>query len=286
MNSRLVSTCIAIIRLLPSTGLNVNKIIKQTSSDREHVIEAISTLREGRLITQELSNSHKQMKIVTPTDLGNEIKSLMSEYDGFAHSLSEFEKKLNNFGKYSRDSREETIARNYTQDPYDQFVSKDKLLNDGWSKDDIKLFMNLTSGLWFMEDMCKRNIFLILFHRYTRVLYRHSLNGIAKSILIILVLSLIRHQLDKSLGGSIEQNFRKKLDPDAKDMILHDLLGLCEPLEADLKRLYLGNYYLFRSRFTAPEVINLVTSMLPIGSTRQVSDPRYHQTNSTRIQTV
>ena len=125
MNSRLVNTCIAVLRLLPSTGLSVNKIIKQTSSDREHVIGAISTLREGRLITQELSSSHKQMKIVTPTELGNEIKSLMSEYDGFAHSLSEFKNKVNNFRKYSRDSSEGTIARKNTQDPYDEFVSRE-----------------------------------------------------------------------------------------------------------------------------------------------------------------
>jgi hypothetical protein len=264
MNSRLVNTCTTIIRILPSTGLNVNGIIKQTSPDREHVIEAIDALKHGSLVIQESSATHKQKKIVKLTDLGNEIRRIFNDSCNYNKSYSQLEAQIEYFKNYYNDYFEILVAKKLGKNSKKfENIFVGKLLNEGWSNDDIKLFDNLDSGLYFVNDMCRRNIFLILLYRYARVYYKFDLNEIAKSILTTVIFDEIKFHLNHSLGG-IEDRFRQRLDSDAKDSLLHDLVILCDPLENDLKRLYSGDYYLFRSRFTSPEIKNMILSIVQL----------------------
>ena len=74
MSNRLVYTCITILRSLPSSGLNVGKVIEQTSSDRSHVIKAIEHLKKAKMVTKEEDPNHKQRLFVKPTSLASRIK--------------------------------------------------------------------------------------------------------------------------------------------------------------------------------------------------------------------
>ena len=78
MSNRLVYTCITILRSLPSSGLNVGKVIEQTSSDRSHVIEAIEYLKKAKMVTKEEDPTHKQRLFVKPTSLALELRKVMN----------------------------------------------------------------------------------------------------------------------------------------------------------------------------------------------------------------
>ena len=74
MANRLVYTCITILRLLPGTGLNVGKVIEQTSSDRSHVIEAIEYLKKAKMVTKEEDPTHKAAIICEANFFSSRIK--------------------------------------------------------------------------------------------------------------------------------------------------------------------------------------------------------------------
>ena len=78
MSNRLVYTCITILRSLPSSGLNVGKVIEQTSSDRSHVIKAIEHLKKAKMVTKEEDPNHKQRLFVKPTSLALELRKVMN----------------------------------------------------------------------------------------------------------------------------------------------------------------------------------------------------------------
>jgi hypothetical protein len=58
----LVKTSIRILCLLPASGLHTNAIIKQTSPDRTHVIEAIRFLQSGKLVRADEKNGSLDKK--------------------------------------------------------------------------------------------------------------------------------------------------------------------------------------------------------------------------------
>jgi hypothetical protein len=92
MKDRLVNSSVQILRLLPPSGLHTNEIIRQTSPDRTHIIEAIRFLETGQLIEVKNEKNWKfgQKKMITPTSLGFELRTLMEDLDKYSDAISRF----------------------------------------------------------------------------------------------------------------------------------------------------------------------------------------------------
>ena len=94
IKDRLVQTCIKILRLISEKNLSINKIIKQTSSDRTHVLDAIQTLERAKLVKQLKSETHKEMRFLVLNQIGRDLVNFMNSIDGFRKSFQSLTKTI------------------------------------------------------------------------------------------------------------------------------------------------------------------------------------------------
>ena len=97
IKDRLVKTCIHILRLISDKNLNINKIIKQTSSDRTHVIKAIKTLERAKLVKRRKSDSHKQVEFLALAQMGSDLVNFMNSIDEFRRSFQSLTKTIDEY---------------------------------------------------------------------------------------------------------------------------------------------------------------------------------------------
>ena len=168
---RLVTTCIKILRGLPLTGLSVNKIIAQTSTDRSHVIEAVNELVRGKLVAHGKWSPGKP-KVIQLTGVGTEIKDFLENLNNYTESY----KKLN--------------------DANTQMKNKNR---------------NLQDGIRFLDHICQKDILLSLAYRYATIYYKNELNETSKAILIKIVSDAIVYHLSHHLSDVMHNRTKKMI---------------------------------------------------------------------------
>lgn len=302
MNNRLVNTSIQILRLLPDSGLHTNAIIKQTSPDRTHIIEAIRFLEEGQLVdTKDKKNwRFGQKKILVLTTLGFEIKTFMDDLDGYNNAYSrfrqiqeEFESLAEPYPSYIK-NRDDDITIKYYSQEYKakseteandiinkrENVIRNTLKAKGWTDTEVESREMVSDGLISVKRFCEKNIFSALVHRYTFIFYRFDLdkNEIVRNILTEAIVNEFRRQFIEPVFG-VSKKLRK--DGDDKDRIYSDMFDqIADPILVDFGDL-LGikkeeeeeeeeeepdeaqiYYSLLSNRFVYPTVRNVMSSFL------------------------
>lgn len=261
MNHRLVSTCVKILCSLSPIGMNVNNIIKQTSSDRTHVVQAINTLRKGKLVMKERSKIHSQMIMVKPTVLGNEVISVVNKITQYNESYSEFVLIMNEkFERYMNDY----FALGDFITPMDRRILVDKLAYDGWKKEDIQFFERWIQATFEIESILRRQIFHALIYRYLTLSYKFSLNLITKEIVTYLLLDELRNQVSIMIGG-IGPKLSDEIKAEKKEAILRSLFSdFHDSVLSDVSGLFGGYYKLRDCKFMNTEVCSLIFSLLDL----------------------
>ncbi|MGB7884572.1 MAG: hypothetical protein WBL44_17765, partial [Nitrososphaeraceae archaeon] len=219
MYNRLVDTSIQILRLLPDSGLHTNAIIKQTSRDRTHVINAIRFLENSQLvgIKDEKNWRFGQKKIIIPSNLGFEIKMLMDDLDRYHDTYSrfrqiqeEFEDVADPYQFQKKFLNEDSLSVVYHSQEYKvkdeieandlikkrEDVIRNKLKSKGWTDEEVELRDSVSDGLNSVKRFCDNNIFSALVHRYTFIFYRFDLNKneIVRNILTEVIVNEFRRQ--------------------------------------------------------------------------------------------
>ncbi|MFY9964450.1 MAG: hypothetical protein WAK50_01820 [Nitrososphaeraceae archaeon] len=302
MYNRLVDTSIQILRLLPDSGLHTNAIIKQTSRDRTHVINAIRFLENSQLvgIKDEKNWRFGQKKIIIPSNLGFEIKMLMDDLDRYHDTYSrfrqiqeEFEDVADPYQFQKKFLNEDSLSVVYHSQEYKvkdeieandlikkrEDVIRNKLKSKGWTDEEVELRDSVSDGLNSVKRFCDNNIFSALVHRYTFIFYRFDLNKneIVRNILTEVIVNEFRRQFIEPVSR-MSKNFQE--DGIDKDRIYSDMFNqIADPILTDfgyllgIKRededeedeeLYEVQVYnsLLSNRFVYPAVKNLIISFL------------------------
>jgi hypothetical protein len=195
MEDKLVIICIKVLRLLPSDGLHLNAIFKQTGlSYKPDLVEAVNILGKGKLIMETKTPTHKQKKIKQLTVLGNEFKHLMLSIEEYNEAFLKFEQ-----------CRVDKIG--------DDEPSPNILRSRGWSKEEIDMYKQTWRSTNKMKDFLVRIIFNALISRYAAIVQRIEGNDIAREILIKYVTNQIAQQL------SIMSNKSNSLNAVSYDLI-------------------------------------------------------------------
>jgi DNA-binding MarR family transcriptional regulator len=261
MNHRLVSTCVKILCSLSPVGMNVNNIIKQTSSDRTHVVQAINTLRKGKLVMKERSKIHSQMIIVKPTVIGNEVISVVNKITQYNESYSKFVLIMNEkFERYMNDY----FAVSNIIAPADRRILVDKLAYDGWKTEEIKCFERWIQATFEIESILRRQIFHALIYRFLTLSYKFSINLITREIVTHLLLEELRNQVSVMIGG-IGPKLSDVISAKKKEAILSGLFSdFHESVLSDVSGLYGGYFKLRDCSFMNKEIFNLIFSLLDL----------------------
>lgn len=262
MSYRLVNTSIGILRMLPPSGLHINQIIRQTSPDRSHVIEAKEYLKKGRLVQESKKNwKVGQKKSLVLTGLGFEIKTLMEDLDRYDNAYSRFTQTRKQFSdladtpsRWVKNDSIEVYYRDSTHKVKDEAEADDlemqldnaarsKLRSMGWTDEEIELRDVIDFGLSLVNLFCDRNIFSALANRYTFTFHRFSLdrNKIAANILSEIIVSEQKKQLRNLLmfKGGFKRGFEKEEGDASINEIWFTMHNqIVDPIVEDLKGLF------------------------------------------------
>ncbi len=256
MNNRLVDTSIQILRLLPDSGLHTNAIIKQTSPDRTHVINAIRFLESSQLvgIKDEKNWRFGQKKIIIPSNLGFEIKMLMDDLDRYHDAYSrfrqiqeEFEDVADPYKLQKKFLNEDSLSVVYHSQEYKvkdeieandlikkrEDVIRNKLKSKGWTDEEVELRDSVSDRLNSVKRFCDNNIFSALVHRYTFIFYRFDLNKneIVRNILTEVIVNEFRRHFIEPVSR-MSKNFQE--DGIDKDRIYSDMFNqIADPILTD-----------------------------------------------------
>ena len=148
--------------------MSINAVIKQTSSDRSHVEEAIKILVRGKLATEDKDQNHKQKRILRLTHLGEELAELMKYIEQFNLSYSTIMKIVKENFELHENLHPSTFAN--------------KLRAKGWNPEEISSYFKwaagsknfgINSGYIFIVALCVQ---------YISQLFKAGRNEIARTI--------------------------------------------------------------------------------------------------------
>jgi len=149
MSSRLVDTSLSILLLLNAQKLHVNAIIKETSSDRTHVIETIKKLTKRKIVDVTTNPRHKEMKVMQLTETGSEIVTFYDSADQCSKHLALFAKAMAEHfplpaGSFDQILRNKLRTRNWTENEIHFY---DKILRQAeeFALDSTFFFVTATS---------------------------------------------------------------------------------------------------------------------------------------------
>lgn len=238
MQDKLVIICIKVLRLLPSDGLHVNAIFKQTGlSYKPHLVKAVNILGKGKLIMETKTPTHKQKKIKQLTVLGYEFKHLMVSIEEYNEAFLKFEQ-----------CRVEKIG--------DHEPSPNILRSRGWSKEEIDMYDQTWRSTNKMKDFLIRIIFNALIIRYAAIVQRIEGNDIAREILIKYVTNQIAQQL------SIISN---KSNP--MNAVSYDLISV---MYEDIPEFYHDPEHFLYNHHINNEIKDVIASLLYLVTPREV----------------
>jgi DNA-binding transcriptional regulator GbsR (MarR family) len=207
---RLVQICIRILGLISDKNLSVNEIIRQTSSDRSHVIEAIKKLEGAALVVENKAREHKQKRIKRLSELGREFKHFMADIEKYNEAFIRFEK--------SREENFDTLEKSEIQ------TNSGILRNRGWTEEEVRLREKTWDGIYMMRGIFEKNIFNALVSRYSVLAAEIGDNEVAKDILAKIVTDEVAHQLliiqryyQKSVVGALVRNLAFTTVDDLKE---------------------------------------------------------------------
>ncbi|MFI5405334.1 MAG: hypothetical protein ACHQ1D_02345 [Nitrososphaerales archaeon] len=263
MNHRLVSTCVKILCSLSPTGMNVNTIIKQTSSDRTYVTKAIKTLEKAGLVTKKRTNKHLQMRLVTPTVLAKNLRAIIDQIDHYNKSYLIFiNATRDKLEKYWDDYISLT---NIEVPPDAKRILKSKLLSDGWKEDETQYFVQWFEAKFEIERIIKRHIFHAVIYRYLTMSLKFAVNSLAKDIITHLLLSELQNQISLIVGDFENLLSADRIGPEKRDSIIRSIFyEFHDEVLSDFLGLYSGYHELAQCKFLNNEFSNLVYSILDL----------------------
>ena len=211
IKDRLVKTCIHILRLISDKNLNINKIIKQTSSDRTHVIEAIKTLERAKLVKRRKSESHKEMEFLVLAQMGSDLVNFMNSIDGFRKSFQSLTKTIDEY--FNLDEHyvimSEAIRMSFeeektgiTQKPSEELRANEKSLRNklrarNWTDEEIASHYPSANEADKFHLGSARAFIMGLFNKYLSLSLRRGSTEISRAILIRKIIdSLNQHLAD------------------------------------------------------------------------------------------
>jgi DNA-binding MarR family transcriptional regulator len=119
------------LQQLDSTGLGVNRIIKQTSSDRSYIIKIINILKKAGLVTKPNSRQGRT-KEVNLTEVGNRITKLIGNVQTYTQSLQKLDKAV----------QQQFQSPNTAKNEHEQKTVRLILKNKGWKENEIDQFLD------------------------------------------------------------------------------------------------------------------------------------------------
>lgn len=262
MENRLVTTCIHILNLIPVSGLNVNKIIQQTSRDREYVIDTIRVLKRAKVVQHDHWNPGKR-KIIKATGLGQEIKALIDGINKYYESYSKF---LTTSRITFEENEIETLVEQHKD--YSWFrieTNEHRLRAQNWTEAEIKKFREWTNASNAVAVMCLRNIMLALLYKFVLILYRYNPNEITKKIITEIILSAINKELELHKDIKMPTS-----ETGVESKTVGFLCGIHFLISYEIESFYKAGHYISSCRFISKDVRNLVKSLYALLNTDDI----------------
>ena len=190
VSNRTVQTSKSILRILSGSEVIVSEIIKQTSSDRSHVLDILENLSKAGLIQQIKDPKHKQKKI-------NKLTSLGVEYSRLIIDMEHFHKCYSNFDRCIKENLAGDEFLGFSPDDSDDYwgyfgVSTNKLKSRGWSKEERRCYEDLCVGADNVLRSSHTNILLALIYQYLLINRRDDMTNLAKILLNEIIIGEIR----------------------------------------------------------------------------------------------
>jgi len=243
--------------------MNVNTIIKQTSPDRTYVTKAIKTLEKAGMVTKEKTKKHLQIRLVTPTDLAKNLRTIIDQIDHYNKSYSIFINATNDkFEKYWDDYCSVT---NIKVLPDAKRILKSKLISDGWKEEETQFFVQWFQAKFEIERIIRRHIFHAVIYRYLTISLKFAVNNLAKDIITHLLLRELQNQISL-IAGDLEVLFsRDNIRPEKRNSIIRSFFNeFHDDALGDFLGLYSGYHELARCKFLNNEFSNLVYSIIDL----------------------
>ncbi len=220
-NNRLVLTYTKILNILYNKNLSVNDIIKQTSSDRTFVINALKELEKVDFINTLQSKSHRQKKVKQLTKLGYELAHLtfnienfnsayfkldkiIDEYEEIDKKVEEYKernkKQKNNDKKTEKNqplpmSNKTTFRIDKVKDSNLKRFLKEKLKEKRWTDTEIRYYRGCRVGLYFIDILLPAGIITILLQKFLSFLTNFDLNVGTREIINRIIIEIFQIQL-------------------------------------------------------------------------------------------
>ena len=230
IKDRLVKTCIHILRLISDKNLNINKIIKQTSSDRTYVIEAIKILERAKLVKRRKSESHKEMEFLVLAEMGSDLVNFMNSIDEFRKSFQSLTKTIDenfNLKEYYVIMRErfrqlsEEEETGIAQKPSKELLFSEKSLRmklraRNWTNDEINSHFQWTNEADVFYMFSAQAFIMGLFNKYLSLSLRYGSVEITRAILTQKVIDSLNQHVADVHDVNINIMFREVHDVKAK----------------------------------------------------------------------
>ena len=181
-----------------------SEILRATGSkDKPKVSKILKNLRKADLIETPKRQRQGVKRVLRLTQLGAEIKKLVTDINQYNNSCSEFyysahknleQNKRPGIHKLEieKEGKLEIIPTTRW------FFNSNELKAKGWTDDEIKSFESWDRGAKFVQRSCSKNIFLCLILRYALIMSGHKPNDKAKEILTKIIVDEIIRQLQSS----------------------------------------------------------------------------------------
>jgi DNA-binding MarR family transcriptional regulator len=218
-----------ILRVISENDLHINEIIKQTSSDRTHVFEAIMTLEKAKLVKRRKSDSHKQVEFLVLAQMGSDLVNFMNNIDGFRKSFQSLTKTIDEYfnldehyvimSEVFRMSREEEET-GITQKPSEELRASKKSLRNklrvrNWTDEEIGSHYYSTGEANKFHLGSARAFIMGLFNKYLSLSLRRGSTEISRAILIMKIIDSLNQHLADVYKHYHDVNAKSQLSKDS-----------------------------------------------------------------------
>ncbi len=244
----------------------VSEIIKQTSSDRSHVLDIIENLSKAGLIQQIKDPKHKQKKI-------NKLTALGVEYSRLIIDMERFHKCYSNFDRCIKENLAGEEFQGFSPDDSDDYwgyfgVSTNKLKSRGWSKEEIRNYPDWCTGADSALTWTHTNIILALIYQYLLINRRVDMTNLAKTLLNEIIIDEIRalfpiveaYMLDYFPGDDTNKVSNSNL---AKKLEIYNTMA---NLSSYISKIYTHPSRMLDNRFIGNDLKKLLISLVKLSN--------------------
>ena len=173
------------------------------------------------MVTKEKTKKHLQMRLVTPTDLAKNLRTIIDQIDHYNKSYSIFINATNDKFEKHWDDYYSLISIKVPPDAK-RFL-KSKLLSDGWKEEETQFFVQWFEAKFEIERIIKRHIFHAVIYRYLTISLKFAVNNFAKDIITHLLLSELQNQISLIVGDFEHLLSGDRIRPEKRDSIIRSI---------------------------------------------------------------